>query len=168
MLLKVRCHIIQSIIFLQIEKIVKVANKPLVVTYTGLIQACLDSGNVEDGAYILNHMKEFCSPNLVTCNIMLKAYLKHGMFKEGRELFQNMLGDGSDIKNKADHKALVAPDIYTFNTLLDSCVLEKRWDDFEYVYKKMLQHGCHFNAKRHLQMILDASSVGKVTFYVFI
>ncbi|PON63654.1 Tetratricopeptide-like helical domain containing protein [Parasponia andersonii] len=145
----------------QIEKICKVANKPLVVTYTGLIQACIDSGNVEDGAYIFDHMKEFCSPNLVTCNIMLKGYLKYGMFKEGKELFQKMLEDGSDIESKADHKVLVAPDIYTFNTLLDACVSEKRWDDFEYVFKRMLHQGYHFNAKRHLHMILKASRVGK-------
>lgn len=117
---------------------------------------------MEDGAYIFNHMKDFCSPNLVTCNIMLKGYLKHGMFEEGKELFQKMLEDGSGIKSGADHKILVAPDIYTFNTLLDACVSEKRWDDFECFYKKMLHRGYHFNAKRHLQMILDASRVGKV------
>ncbi|XP_062094569.1 pentatricopeptide repeat-containing protein At1g30610, chloroplastic [Humulus lupulus] len=145
----------------QVEKICKVANKPLVVTYTGLIQACLDSGNVEDGAYMFNHMKKFCSPNLVTCNIMLKAYLKHGMFKEGKELFQMMLEDGSGFRSKANHNVLVAPDIYTFNTLLDACVSEKRWDDFEYFYKKMLHRGYHFNSKRHLQMILEASRAGK-------
>lgn len=146
---------------MQIDKICKVASKPLVVTYTGLIQACLDSGNVEDGAYIFSHMEDFCSPNLVTCNILLKGYLKHGKFNEAKELFQKMLVDRSQVKSKADHKVLVAPDIYTFNTMLDACIAEKRWCDFEYVYKKMLQHGHHFNAKRHLQMILDASRVGK-------
>ncbi|XP_024022783.1 pentatricopeptide repeat-containing protein At1g30610, chloroplastic isoform X2 [Morus notabilis] len=146
---------------MQIDKICKVASKPLVVTYTGLIQACLDSGNIEDGAYIFNHMKDFCSRNLVTCNIMLKGYLKHGKFKEAKELFEKMLQDASLIKSKADHKALVAPDIYTFNTMFDACITEKKWDDFEYAYKKMLHHGYHFNAKRHLQMILNASRVGK-------
>ncbi|KAM6551666.1 hypothetical protein CsatB_001474 [Cannabis sativa] len=145
----------------QIEKICKVANKPLVVTYTGLIQACLDSGNVKDGAYMFNHMRKFCSPNLVTCNIMLKAYLNHGMFKEGKELFKMMLEDGNGLRSKADHNVLVEPDIYTFNTLLDACVSEKKWDDFEYFYKKMLHRGYHFNSKRHLQMILEASRAGK-------
>ncbi|KAH7545584.1 hypothetical protein FEM48_Zijuj01G0109000 [Ziziphus jujuba var. spinosa] len=145
----------------QIKKICKVANKPLVVTYTGLVQACLDSGNIQDAEYIFNQMKDFCSPNLVTCNIMLKAYLEHGMFKEAKELFLEMLEDGNHISSKSDYKVRVIPDIYTFNTLLDACTAEKRWDDFEYVFKRMLHHGFHFNAKRHLRMILDASRAGK-------
>lgn len=58
----------------QVDKICKVASKPLVVTYTGLIQACLTNGNIHDATSIFNHMQKYCSPNTVTCNIMLKAY----------------------------------------------------------------------------------------------
>lgn len=145
------------------DKICKVANKPLVVSYTGLIQACLDSGNIQNAAYIFNQMKNFCSPNLVTCNIMLKAYLEHGLFEEAMKLFQEMAEDSNHINREYDKKGLVIPDIYTFNTMLDACAAEKRWDDLELVYKRMLHHGFHFNAKRHLRMILDASRAGKVS-----
>ena len=154
---------IMSFLFSQIEKICKVANKPLVVTYTGLIQACLDSGNIQNAAYIFDQVYEFCSPNLITYNVMLKAYVEHGMFEEAKELFGKMLGDENHISSKSDYRdRVVLPDIYTFNTMLDACNAEKRWDDFEYVYKRMLHHGFHFNAKRHLRMILDASRAGKV------
>ncbi|KAK9265926.1 hypothetical protein L1049_021443 [Liquidambar formosana] len=145
----------------QIEKICKVANKPLVVTYTGLIQACLDSGNIQNGAYIFRQMHGFCSPNLVTYNIMLKAYLEHGMFEEAKKLFQKMSEGVNCISSKSDYRDMVVPDTYSFNTMLDACVSEKRWDDFEYFYKQMLHHGYHFNGKRHLRMILDASRSGK-------
>ncbi|XP_059437637.1 pentatricopeptide repeat-containing protein At1g30610, chloroplastic [Corylus avellana] len=145
----------------QIEKICKVANKPLVVTYTGLIQACFDSGNIQDGAYVFNKMQNFCSPNLVTYNVMLKAYLAHGMFDEASELFHKMSEDGNHISRKSDYRVRVIPDIYTFNTMLDACIADKRWDDFENIYRRMLHHGYHFNAKRHLRMILDASRAGK-------
>ncbi|XP_050288095.1 pentatricopeptide repeat-containing protein At1g30610, chloroplastic-like isoform X2 [Quercus robur] len=143
------------------EKICKVANKPLVVTYTGLIQACIDSGNIEDGAYIFKEMQNFCSPNLVSCNIMLKAYLEHGMFEEAKKLFNMMSEDRNHISRKSDYRARVIPDIYTFNTMLDACIAEKRWDDFENIYRGMLHHGFHFNAKRHLRMILNASGAVK-------
>ncbi|KAI9196962.1 hypothetical protein LWI28_028564 [Acer negundo] len=146
---------------MQMEKICKVANKPLVVTYTGLIQACLDSGNIQDAADIFIQMKDFCSPNLVTCNIMLKAYLEHGWFEEAKKLFQKMSEDGSRFSSGSDNN-LVIPDIYTFNTMLEACSAEKRWDDLEFVYRKMLHHGYFFNAKRHLRIILDASRAGKV------
>ncbi|KAG6794195.1 hypothetical protein POTOM_003433 [Populus tomentosa] len=114
-----------------IEKICKVANKPLVVTYTGLIQACLDCGNIQNAVYIFNQMRNFCPPNLVTCNIMLKAYLEHGLFEEANELFNKMLDDGNHISRRSDYKF------------------------------RMLRHGFHFNANRHLRMVLDASGAGK-------
>ncbi|CAJ1934112.1 unnamed protein product [Sphenostylis stenocarpa] len=145
----------------QMDKICKVANKPLVVTYTGLIQASLDSGNIQDGAYIFEKMKEVCAPNLVTCNIMLKAYLEHGMFQEAKALFEQMAENASRLRENNDYKMLVVPDTYTFNTMLDACVSEQRWDYFDHVYHRMLNHGYHFNPKRHLQMILEASRAGK-------
>ncbi|PPS11952.1 hypothetical protein GOBAR_AA08713 [Gossypium barbadense] len=147
---------------MQIEKICKVANKPLVVTYTGLIQACLDSGNIENGAYIFNQMQKYCSPNLVTCNIMLKAYLDHGLFDEAKELFQKMSKDANEMSSKCNDLNGVVADSYTFNIMLDACVQRNSWDEFEHVYGRMLRDGFHFNAKRHLRMILDAARAGKV------
>ncbi|KAL8508443.1 hypothetical protein ACS0TY_018901 [Phlomoides rotata] len=152
-----RCHEALK----QIDKICQVANKPLVVTYTGLMQACLESGDVENGAYIFNHMQKVCSPNLVTCNIMLKAFLDHGRFEEAKQLFLKLLENGNSISREQDYKVKVLPDIYTFNTMLDACALEKRWDDLEFVYTQMLRYGNHFNEKRHLRLILDARRAGK-------
>ncbi|CAL0334272.1 unnamed protein product [Lupinus luteus] len=147
---------------MQIDKICKVANKPLVVTYTGLMQACLDSGNIQDGAFIFEKMKDICAPNLVTFNILLKGYLDHGMFQEAKELFEKMLENTNRRRGNTDYKMLVTPDIYTFNTMLDACVAEKRWDYFDDIYLRMFNHGYHFNAKRHLRMVLEASRAGQI------
>lgn len=132
------------------------------VTYTGLIQTCLDSGNIQNGVYIFKHMRKFCSPNLVTCNIMLKAYLDHEMFEEAKELFEKLLESGNHISSTSDYKDRVIPDNYTFNLMLDACAVQHRWDDLEYVYRRMLQHEYHFNTKRHLRVIMDACRAGKV------
>ncbi|XP_023646032.1 pentatricopeptide repeat-containing protein At1g30610, chloroplastic isoform X2 [Capsella rubella] len=144
-----------------LTKICRVASKPLVVTYTGLIQACLDSGNIKNAAYIFDHMKTVCSPNLVTCNIMLKGYLQGGLFEEARELFKKMSEDGSHIKSSSDFESRVLPDTYTFNTMLDASAEQEKWDDFGYAYREMLRHGYHFNSKRHLRIVLEASRAGK-------
>ncbi|KAF3676903.1 Pentatricopeptide repeat-containing protein, chloroplastic [Capsicum annuum] len=146
----------------QMGKICKVATKPLVVTYTGLIQACLDSGDIQSGAYIFNHMHQFCSPNLITYNIMLKAYLDGGMFEEAKQMFFKLLDNGNSISSKSDSKDKVFPDIYTFNLMLDACAAAKKWDDLEFAYSHMLKYGYHFNAKRHIQIVLDSCTAGKV------
>uniref|UniRef100_A0A7N2M3E3 Uncharacterized protein n=1 Tax=Quercus lobata TaxID=97700 RepID=A0A7N2M3E3_QUELO len=62
-----------------------------------------------------------------------------------------------------DYRARVIPDLYTFNTMLDACIAEKKWDDFENIYRGMLHHGFHFNAKCHLRMILNASGAVNVS-----
>lgn len=147
---------------MQVNKVCRVATKPLVVTYTGLIQTCLDSGNIQNGVYIFKHMRKFCSPNLVTCNIMLKAYLDHEMFEEAKELFEKLLESGNHISSTSDYKDRVIPDNYTFNLMLDACAVQHRWDDLEYVYRRMLQHEYHFNTKRHLRVIMDACRAGKM------
>ncbi|XP_030471303.2 pentatricopeptide repeat-containing protein At1g30610, chloroplastic [Syzygium oleosum] len=144
-----------------VEKICKVANKPLVVTYTGLIQACLEARDIASGSFIFKQMEEYCSPNLVTCNIMLKGYLDHGMFEEAKQLLNRMLEDANHINSKSDYKFRVIPDTYTFNTILDACLEGRRWDDLQYVYQKMLHHGHHFNEKRHLRIVLDSSRAGQ-------
>ncbi|KAF9620554.1 hypothetical protein IFM89_013219 [Coptis chinensis] len=147
---------------MQMDKICKVAHKPLVVTYTGLIQACLDAGSVQDGGFIFKQMQEFCSPNLVTCNIMLKAYLEHKMFEDAKDLFQKMLDGSCHITKRSDCKNTVTPDSYTFNTMLDSCAAENKWDYFTYCFQQMLHRGYNFNTKRHQRMILEACRAGKV------
>ncbi|XP_047339308.1 pentatricopeptide repeat-containing protein At1g30610, chloroplastic [Impatiens glandulifera] len=145
----------------QVDKICKVATKPLVVTYTGLMQACIEAGHVQNGSYIFEHMSKFCSPNLVTYNIMLKAHLDHGMYEEAKELLEKMLGNAVSIRNRADQRQNVIPDIYSFNIMLDACVADGQWDDFEYIYDQMFHYGNYFNPKRHLKMIMAARQAGK-------
>ncbi|KAL9241701.1 hypothetical protein vseg_015779 [Gypsophila vaccaria] len=144
---------------MQVDKICRVASKPLVVTYTGLIQACLDAGNVEGGIFIFNYMQKYCAPNLVTCNIMLKAFLQHGMFTEAIELFQKLTKSGQQESKATDR---ITADIHTFSLMLEACVNESRWGDFHFAYDQMLRHGHPFNTKRHLWMVLQASNAGKV------
>ncbi|XP_042407216.1 pentatricopeptide repeat-containing protein At1g30610, chloroplastic-like [Zingiber officinale] len=147
---------------LQIKKICKVAKKPLVVTYTGLIHTCIDSGSIENGAFVFNQMHKFCLPNIVTCNIMLKSYLGHGMFEEAKDLFQKILAGGYQNVDSNGLSQRVVPDNFTFNTMIESYAQRQKWDDFENVYRQMLNQGFHFNTKRHMRMMLDAFRAGKI------
>ncbi|KAF3785929.1 Pentatricopeptide repeat-containing protein [Nymphaea thermarum] len=144
-----------------VEKICKVAGKPLVVTYTGLIKACFDSGSIENGIYVYNHMTKFCFPNLVTYNMMLKAYVGHRMFSDAKGLFWKIL-EGAEVGSKVTGSGQkLTPDGITFNTMLEACAAEEKWDEFECVYQRMLHHGYQFDVKRHLRLILEASKAGK-------
>jgi pentatricopeptide repeat protein len=145
---------------LQVPNICKVANKPLVVTYTGLIQTCIDNGSMENAKYIFNEMFNYCSPNNVTCNIMLKSYLEHGMFEDAKDLLHSILNGRR--RSKVDSNQSAIADKFTFNTFMEACAEENRWDDFEYAFCEMLSNGYHFDERRHLRMVLNAYRSGKV------
>ncbi|KAL5228686.1 hypothetical protein ABZP36_016951 [Zizania latifolia] len=144
---------------MQVEKICKVANKPLVVTYTGLIQTCIDNGSMENAKYIFDEMCNHCSPNNVTCNIMLKSYTEHGMFEDAKDLLENILNGRIRSKVESSQKAIA--DKFTFNTFIEACAKTKKWNDFEYAFYKMLSSGYHFDERRHLRLVLDAYRNGK-------
>ncbi|XP_020576653.1 pentatricopeptide repeat-containing protein At1g30610, chloroplastic [Phalaenopsis equestris] len=145
----------------QIKKISKVAKKPLVVTYTGLIQACVESGSIENATYIFNQMNSFCSPNVITFNIMLKSYIQHGMFEEAKSLFQRILSDSHEINGEDEFSRKVFPDKFTFNTMMEACAAASKWDDFEDFFREMIRHGYHFDEKRHMRLVFDAWRAGK-------
>ncbi|KAG0478021.1 hypothetical protein HPP92_012740 [Vanilla planifolia] len=145
----------------QISKISKVAKKPMVVAYTGLIQACLDAGNIENAAYIFNQMHNFCSPNVITNNIMLKSYVQHGMFEEANALFKKVLAASHEKRSKDELNQKAFPDKFTFNTMIEACAAANKWDDFEFSYQEMLLHGYHFDRRRHMPMVFNAWRAGK-------
>ncbi|RLM91536.1 pentatricopeptide repeat-containing protein [Panicum miliaceum] len=144
----------------QVEKVCKVANKPLVVTYTGLIQTCIDNGSMENAKYIFSEMCSYCSPNTVTCNIMLKSFLEHGMLEDAKDLLQDILN--GRIRSKVDSSQTATADKFTFNTFMEACAAAQRWDDFESAFRGMLSKGYHFDERRHLRMVLDACRNGKL------
>jgi pentatricopeptide repeat protein len=141
---------------LQIDKICKVAKKPMVVTYTGLIQTCIDSNNIENARYIFNQMQNFCAPNIVTCNVMLKLYKEHKMFDEAHGLFNEVIS-GKVVPNK-----------FTFNTMMEACVENGKFEEFERVFLQMLHHGHHFDVQRHLKMVVEAFRAGKVLSFLYV
>lgn len=117
---------------------------------------------METGTYIFKQMQNFCSPNTVTFNIMLKSYIEHGMLEEAKALFKKMLDLSHQISSKADSRLAAVPDKFTFNTMIEAFAEAKQWDDSANTYMQMLHHGFYFDKKRHLRLVLDAFREGKV------
>lgn len=95
-------------------------------------------------------MQNFCAPNLVTYNIMLKSYKQEKMFDDAKGLFNEII-NGKVVPNK-----------FTFNTMMEACVENGKFEDFERVFLQMLRHGHHFDERKHLKMVMDAFKAGKV------
>ncbi|GJW96981.1 pentatricopeptide repeat-containing protein [Tanacetum coccineum] len=103
-----------------------------------------------------------CKEALVQIQLPLNRYLDHHKFVEARQLFYKLLENGKHITSNVDYRQAVLPDIHTFNLMLEACLVNQKWDDLEFVYTRMLEHGFYFNAKRHSHMILEACNAGKV------
>ncbi|XP_057854011.1 pentatricopeptide repeat-containing protein At5g67570, chloroplastic isoform X2 [Cryptomeria japonica] len=147
---------------LQVEKIRRVAKKPLYVTYTGLIKASMDSGHLQDCITIFDHMQKFCAPNIITCNMMLKLYGQHHMFKEATSLFEGIKRGKIWPQKFSDGDPTLIPDITTYIAMLEACMVVQEWDYFENVYQDMLLKGYQLDKRQHSSLIVAASRAGKV------
>lgn len=87
---------------------------------------------------------------------MLKAYKEHKMFDEANELFNEIIN------------GKVVPDKFTFNTMMEACVENGEFEEFERAFLQMLHHGHHFDVQRHLKMVIYAFRAGKVFSFLFV
>lgn len=131
-------------------------SKSLEVAFTGMIQSAMDGGHFCDCISIFEYMKDHCAPNIGTINAMLKVYGRNDMFAKARDLFEA-------IKQK-DAGSLI-PDSYSYRIMLEASANAHQWEYFEYLYREMTLCGYTLDQGMHAWLLLEASRVGKVTFY---
>ncbi|XP_027180070.1 pentatricopeptide repeat-containing protein At5g67570, chloroplastic [Coffea eugenioides] len=148
---------------MEVEKLKNVhRTRPVEVTFTGMILAAMDGGNLNGCLAIFEHCKRCCSPDIGVINAMLKVYGLNDMFLEARELFEEIRRDypGSGIFQNCWASSL-SPDIYTFSLMLEVSASAMQWEYFEYVYKEMTLGGHKLHQNKHASMLVEASRAGK-------
>ncbi|KQJ92680.1 pentatricopeptide repeat-containing protein At3g09650, chloroplastic [Brachypodium distachyon] len=91
------------------------ASKPDHVTYTTVMSTLVAAGDVGRAHALLDDMAGAGVPaSRVTYNVLIKGYCQQLQMSKARELLQEMMSaDGGGIE----------PDVVTYNTLMDGCVL---------------------------------------------
>lgn len=148
---------------MEIEKLKKLPHsKPLAYAFTGMILSSMDAGHVNDCVSIFYHMQDHCAPDVGAINAMLKVYGHEDMFFEARELFEkvksSMTRNGSCF---GDGDTPLAPDIYTYGSMLEASGRTHQWEYFEYVYKEMCISGYQLDQGKHAALLVEASRAGK-------
>ena len=154
---------------MQVEKMKKLSGtRPLEVAFTGMITSAMHAGRIDDCISIFEHMKNHCLPNIGTLNIMMKVYGRNDMFSKAKALFEEVKKTNSDSCTSLDvHTALIVPDTYTYNSMLEASASALQWEYFEYVYKEMVLCGYQLDQSRYASLLLEASRAGKVTHIPF-
>ncbi|TVU27533.1 hypothetical protein EJB05_30152 [Eragrostis curvula] len=90
------------------------ASRPDHVTYTAVISALVAAGDVDRARAVLDGemAADGVPANRVTYNVLLKGYCHNLQMAKARELFATMLETNN-----------IEPDVVTYNTLMDGCVL---------------------------------------------
>ena len=89
---------------------------PSSMTYGCLLQACVKNDDIRRACSVFEAMKEDrVAMNTVIYTTMIKAYQKSYQLEKALELYETML-------EEMQHNKDVAPNIVTFNSLLDCCV----------------------------------------------
>ncbi|KAJ8765584.1 hypothetical protein K2173_014706 [Erythroxylum novogranatense] len=140
---------------LEVQRIKKLRhNKPLEVSFTGMIVSALEAGHIDDCKSIFEHMKSHCVPNIGTINIMLKVYGQNDLFSKAKELFE-------EIKGVKDVGTPLVPDVFTYSSMLEASARALQWEYFEYVYKEMVFQGYPMNQSKLALLLVKASRAGK-------
>lgn len=86
------------------------------MTYGCLLQACVKNDDIKRACDVFAMMKEDgAAMNTVIYTTMIKAYQKSYQLEKALHLYEQML-------TEMEHNKDVAPNIVTFNSLLDCCV----------------------------------------------
>ncbi|GLT75389.1 hypothetical protein SLA2020_471200 [Shorea laevis] len=147
----------------EVDKIKKLTDRrPMEITFTGLIMACLDGGYFDDCISIFQHMKDHCSPNIGTINVMLKVYGQNDMFPNAKELFEEIkrAKSGASASPNGNFTSII-PDEYTYTSMLEASASAHQWEYFEYVYKEMVLSGYQLDQTKHGLLLVEASRAGK-------
>ncbi|XP_015895880.3 putative pentatricopeptide repeat-containing protein At1g16830 [Ziziphus jujuba] len=100
-------------------KMIEAGLSPTVVTYTSLIKGFLKSHRVSDALDILHKMESRgCSGDLVLCNVLIDGLAKVGRHNDAINVFIGMV------------KRNIAPDSYTFCSLLSAICMSRRFSLF--------------------------------------
>ncbi|XP_057869912.2 pentatricopeptide repeat-containing protein At5g67570, chloroplastic isoform X2 [Cryptomeria japonica] len=135
--------------------------KPLVVTFTGLIQCSAEAGHIHDCVSIFKYMQKFCTPNIGTVNVLIKAYGENNMFQEAKALFEGVKKGRIGQQNLGSNASRLSPDTFTYNAMLEACAMAGEWGYLDNVYKQMILNGNSVDQNRHAWLIVAASRAGK-------
>ncbi|VFQ82407.1 unnamed protein product [Cuscuta campestris] len=142
--------------FFEIEKLKRLCqDRPLAVTFTGMILSSMEGGHTDNCISIYEHCKKCCEPDIGIVNAMLKVYGRNDMFLEAKELYE------FTKKVNAGSQSSLCPDVYTFSSMLEASARALQWEYFDSVYKEMTLVGYQLDTKKHAYLLVDASKAGK-------
>lgn len=107
-------------------------------------------------------MKDYCTPNIGTVNVMLKVYGRCDMFGKAKDLFETTKACFSNSQALVhDHSSLM-PDAYTYSSMLEAAASAQQWEYFEYVYREMALSHHHLDQNKYSWLLIKACRAGKV------
>ncbi|PAN48965.1 hypothetical protein PAHAL_9G415900 [Panicum hallii] len=147
---------------LQVDKLKQLPlTKPLEYTFTGMILASFDGGYIYECISIFESMKEYCTPNIGTVNVMLKVYGRCDMFGKAKDLFETTKAYFSNSQTYVHEHSSLTADAYTYSSMLEASASAQQWEYFEYVYREMALSHHHLDQSKYSWLLIKACRAGK-------
>ncbi|KAJ1253740.1 hypothetical protein BS78_K200800 [Paspalum vaginatum] len=147
---------------LQVEKLKQLPlTKPLEYTFTGMILASFNGGYIYECISIFESMKDHCTPNIGTVNVMLKVYGCCDMYGKAKDLFETTKACFSSSQTYVYEHSSLKADAHTYSSMLEASASAQQWEYFEYVYREMVLSHHHLDQKKYSWLLIKASRAGK-------
>lgn len=135
--------------------------KPLEYTFTGMILASFNGGYIYECISIFESMKDYCTPNIGTVNVMLKVYGRCDMFGKAKDLFETTKACFSNSQTFVHEHSSLMPDVYTYSSMLEASASAQQWEYFENVYREMALSHHHLDQSKYSWLLIKACRAGK-------
>ncbi|CAN6289037.1 unnamed protein product [Urochloa humidicola] len=147
---------------LQVDKLKQLPlTKPLEYTFTGMILASFNGGYIYECISIFESMKDYCTPNIGTVNVMLKVYGHCDMFGKAKDLFETTKACFSNSQTYGHEHSSLTADAYTYSSMLEASASAQQWEYFEYVYREMALSHYHLDQRKYSWLLIKACRAGK-------
>ncbi|CAM0947844.1 unnamed protein product [Alopecurus aequalis] len=147
---------------IQLEKLEQLRfTKPLEFAFTGMLLASYDGGYLSECISIFESMKDYCTPNIGTVNVMLKVYGRCDMFGKAKDLFETTAYSFSSSQPRIHGHSSLNADAYTYSSILEASASAQQWEYFENVYREMTLSHHHLDQRKYSWLLIKASRAGK-------
>ncbi|CAM0873312.1 unnamed protein product [Alopecurus aequalis] len=147
---------------IQLEKLEQLRlTKPLEFAFTGMLLASFDGGYISECISIFESMKDYCTPNIGTVNVMLKVYGRCDMFGKAKDLFETTAYSFSSSQPRIHGHSSLNADTYTYSSILEASASAQQWEYFENVYRQMTLSRHHLDQRKYSWLLIKASRAGK-------
>ncbi|CAG8553492.1 11342_t:CDS:2 [Ambispora leptoticha] len=162
------------------QEMMEIGVMPDMMTFSTLLSGYVDAGDMENAQSIYELIMtrsngESKNLDYITLNTIIKYFAAKGETEKASNIYKDMLKSSTSLSPNNDSTSITtsrisssnAPNIYTYNTLIDHHLKNHQFSDATNIFKQMIEQGVKPNPvtySTYIEALLNAGDFKEATF----